>query len=50
MECNCTAQMINGIVYGVSLSVIIFVITYLLIDWIQERKYAKDHSNAQTDS
>ena len=36
--CDCTPDLVKGIVYGLGLSVIIFTVTYLIIDAIQERR------------
>ena len=36
--CDCTPYMVNGVIYGMGLSVIIFTGTYLIIDAIQERR------------
>jgi len=38
MECNCIGQMVNGIIYGMGLSVAVWAIMYLGIDFARERR------------
>jgi len=35
--CDCTGQMVNGIVYGMGLVLIVWTIAYLFIDTVTER-------------
>ena len=35
--CDCTGQMVNGIVYGMDLVMIVWTIAYLFIDTVTER-------------